>query len=127
MHSAREALLGFTDKEAEARYGSHLKTQIKPWILQVSSGSLFACIAVARAGPAWDFCSLSVALFLGAAFLGLFFYKNLQRLSGTFVVAFVYAVYSFARLICTTNVTLAPVIRKLFVGGEPSEECACAA
>ena len=118
MRSARDALFGFADKEAEAHYASHLDTQIKPWILQISSGFLVVCIALARAGPflaPWNVISL--AHILGAVFLCLLFYKKLQRMSGTFAVASVYAVYCSLRLIGVLDVTWAPVVETILVGG----------
>ena len=119
MSSARDALFGFADKEAETRYARHLDTQIKPWFLQISFGFLAVCITLARAaGPFLSPWNVSVAQSLGAVFLCLLFYKNLQRLSGTFVVASVYAVYCSLRLIGILDVTWTPVVETILVGGE---------
>ena len=44
-----ESILGFADSILETRYQGSLSTQIKPWLLMLSSGPLINLIAVAPA------------------------------------------------------------------------------
>ena len=111
------SLLGFVSHETETQYRKGLKAEIKPWLLQASSGPLLALIAIfaSRGGLTHGYALFSGIALACAAFMFCLAHSRIQN--GRMAVAIVLGIYAATRIVAMMNTALSSKAERFLIGG----------